>query len=64
MADLDSIKQRLREELEPSKQRGFYFCPLCGSGRGANGTAAFSVERDGIHGKCFSCGFYGDIFDL
>ena len=64
MADLDRIKQRLREELEPSKQRGFYFCPLCGSGKGSKGTAAFSIEKDGIHGKCFSCGFYGDIFDL
>lgn len=64
MADLDRIKQRLREELEPSKQRGFYFCPLCGSGKGSKGTAAFSIDKDGIHGKCFSCGFYGDIFDL
>ena len=64
MADLDRIKQRLREELEPSKQRGFYFCPLCGSGKGSKGTAAFSIKKDGIHGKCFSCGFYGDIFDL
>lgn len=64
MADLDRIKQRLREELEPSKQRGFYICPLCGSGKGSKGTAAFSIEKDGIHGKCFSCGFYGDIFDL
>ena len=64
MADLDRIKQRLREELEPSKQRGFYYCPLCGSGKGAKGTAAFSIEKDGLHGKCFSCGFYGDIFDL
>lgn len=64
MADLDRIKQQLREELEPSKQRGFYFCPLCGSGKGSKGTAAFSIEKDGIHGKCFSCGFYGDIFDL
>lgn len=64
MADLDRIKQRLREELEPSKQRGFYFCPLCGSGKGSKGTAAFSIDKDGVHGKCFSCGFYGDIFDL
>lgn len=64
MADLNRIKQRLREELEPSKQRGFYFCPLCGSGKGSKGTAAFSIEKDGIHGKCFSCDFYGDIFDL
>lgn len=59
-----SIQAHLSDELEPARQRGKYICPLCESGRGAKGTAAFSIDKDGIHGKCFSCNFYGDIFDL
>lgn len=66
MANLDEIRRHLPEELTPSqRERGKYICPLCGSGsHGRNSTAAFSIDRDGVHGKCFSCGFYGDIFDL
>lgn len=66
MAELEEIRARIAEELTPSKkERGKYLCPICGSGsHGAGSTAAFSIEKDGIHGKCFSCGFYGDIFDL
>ena len=67
MADnLQIIRERLKDELVPDKsQRGKYLCPLCGSGSGGAGSdGAFSVDRDGVHGKCFSCGFYGDIFDL
>lgn len=65
MANLDEIRQYIREELTPAHgQRGKYICPICGSGTGAKGTAAFSIDRDGIHGKCFSCNFYGDLFDL
>lgn len=64
--DLESIRANLAQELTPSKsERGKYICPLCGSGsHGAGSTAAFSIYKDGIHGKCFSCGFYGDVFDL
>lgn len=64
--DLQSIRERLADELIPDKhQRGKYQCPLCGSGTGgASSDGAFSIDRDGVHGKCFSCGFYGDIFDL
>lgn len=40
-----------------------YVCPLCGSGTGAHGTGAFSIQ-DGIRWKCFSCDEGGDIFDL
>lgn len=60
-----SVRQNLMNELVPDRsQRGKYICPLCGSGTGAHKTAAFSIDRDGVHGKCFACGFYGDIFDL
>ena len=67
--NLDYIKTLLLDyceaELEPAKhQRGFYICPLCGSGTGRNGTAAFSINPDKIHWKCFSCNRSGDIFDL
>lgn len=66
MANLDEIRRHLSEELTASqRERGKYICPLCGSGSHGHGsTAAFSIDRDGVHGKCFSCGFYGDIFDL
>jgi len=66
MANLDEIRRHLAEELTPSqRERGKYVCPICGSGsHGRNSTAAFSIDRDGVHGKCFSCDFYGDIFDL
>lgn len=64
-SDLDELRLHLREELVPApRQRGKYFCPLCGSGTGARKSAAFSIMDDGIHGHCFSCGFHGDLFDL
>ena len=65
--NLQPIREHLADELIPDKhQKGKYQCPLCGSGSGrsASSDGAFSIERDGVHGKCFSCGFYGDIFDL
>lgn len=63
--NLQIIREHLKDELVPDQhQRGKYICPLCGSGTGAHKTAAFSIDRDGVHGKCFACGFYGDIFDL
>lgn len=66
MANLEEIRKHISDELQPSrKERGKYLCPLCGSGsHGSSSTAAFSIESDGIHGKCFSCQFYGDLFDL
>jgi replicative DNA helicase len=46
------------------KSKGaMYKCPLCGSGSGNHATGAFSI-KDGVNWKCFSCGEYGDIFDL
>ena len=64
--NLQLIREHLIDELVPDRhQRGKYLCPLCGSGSGGAGSdGAFSIDRDGVHGKCFSCGFYGDIFDL
>lgn len=63
--DLTPYRRFLVEELIPDrKERGKYVCPLCGSGSRTTGDGALSVEKDGIHAKCFSCGFYGDIFDL
>lgn len=66
MANLEEIRKHLPDELQAARhERGKYICPLCGSGsHGSGSTAAFSIESDGIHGKCFSCQWYGDIFDL
>lgn len=65
--DLTIYQKHIREELTPcKKERGKYICPIpsCRSGERAGGDGAFSIDHDEIHGKCFSCGFYGDIFDL
>lgn len=63
--DLTPYRRYIREELTPDKkERGKYVCPICGSGARPGGDGAFSIDKDEIHGKCFSCGFYGDIFDL
>lgn len=53
--------------LEPSPKggRGFYECPLCGSGTGPNGTGAFHLQDGNREAwKCFTCGESGDIVDL
>lgn len=63
--DLKQYQRFLRDELEPCpKERGKYICPICGSGSRPGGDGAFSIDRDNVHAKCFSCNFYGDIFDL
>ena len=65
--NLDNIRLHLRDELTPDpRAKGKYICPICGSGseKGRTHDGAFSIDHDGIHGKCFSCNFYGDIFDL
>lgn len=63
--DLTPYRRFLIEELTPDRrERGKYICPLCGSGSRTTGDGALSIEKDGIHFKCFSCGEYGDIFDL
>lgn len=63
--DLTQYRRYIREELTPDKkERGKYACPICGSGTRSGGDGAFSIDKDETHGKCFACGFYGDIFDL
>ena len=63
--ELNEIRLHLRDELVPDgHERGKYICPICKSGTGPKKTGGFSIDHDGIHGKCFSCEFYGDIFDL
>jgi replicative DNA helicase len=63
--NLQMIREHIADLFVPDKhKRGFYQCPLCPSGHGGAGSdGALSIEPDGIHAKCFSCGFYGDIFD-
>lgn len=65
---MDNETSRMREQitqlLSPAKNKGFYCCPLCGSGQGQHQTGALHLCPDKIHVKCFSCSFYGDIFDL
>lgn len=68
MTNLDTIRTHITDELIPDRhERGKYECPICGSGTNPNKRShggAFSIDHDGIHGHCFSCHFYGDIFDL
>ena len=62
---IEEIRFHISDKLTPAKgQRGFYICPLCGSGTGPKRTAAMRINADGVHAKCFSCNFYGDVFDL
>ena len=60
--EVSSLKDYAEEHLE--KVRGGYVCPLCQSGKKANGTPALSIQ--GERWKCFSagCNAGGDIFDL
>lgn len=70
----DETKDRLKTYLPnyvksitaSSRGRNMYVCPIpkCGSGTGDNKTGAFSIMKDGIRWKCFSCDKSGDIFDL
>lgn len=48
--------------LQPDRQGKGYICPICDNGAGATGDGI--KTQDGIHYKCFKCGFYGDIIDL
>ena len=63
----EQLKGYLRNYVESvtqkSKGANLYVCPLCGSGKGKNGTGAFSI-KNGTSWKCFSCNAGGDIFDL
>lgn len=61
---LQHYLQTYVERITVKGKSGTYICPLCGSGTGPNKTPAFSIQRDGLRWKCFSCGASGDIFDL
>lgn len=47
--------------LQAAKKANTYICPLCGNGSGKDGDGITS--KDGVHYKCFACGYYGDVFD-
>lgn len=73
MSDKHIIKQHLTEYVLSitGKKGSNYICPICGSGTGPKGTAAFSVYGDGNtkwqckSGKCSEAGQRGgDILDL
>lgn len=49
--------------LQKDKSGKGFICPLCGNGSGRSGTGLRSKDN-GIHFKCFKCGFYGDIIEL
>lgn len=49
--------------LTPDKSRKGFVCPICGSGRGANGTGI--TTKDGIHFTCWrGCFTHSDIIDI
>ena len=65
----EQIKDKLTEYVEQitvkGKGRNTYVCPICHSGTGKNGTAAFNIDpHEPTRWHCFSCGNGGDIFDL
>lgn len=50
-----------KEHLTPSKH-GLYECCYCGSGTHEKATGALALYENSF--TCFSCGRYGDLFDL
>ena len=61
-----AIRTRYAELLTPAKKRGTFICPLCQNGTGSDGDGMGISKKDpeGVHLKCFKCGFYGDIIEL
>ena len=59
------IKSRYAEYLKPAKVKNTYICPICDNGIGSDGDGiSVDPNSDGLHFKCFKCGFYGDIVDF
>lgn len=62
------LRPRLREYVQSVTDKhggeNTFNCPVCGSGTGKKGTAAFNIDGTGERWKCFSCDAGGDIFDL
>lgn len=72
-AEKAELREHLRDyvaatiEPSPDGARGMYCCPLCGSGKGAHKSGAFSVfrcDKNYLMWKCQACGEHGDIFEL
>lgn len=72
-AEKAELREHLRDYVEatiepsPDGARGMYCCPLCGSGKGAHKSGAFSVfrcDKNYLMWKCQACGEHGDIFEL
>jgi len=53
-------------ELQKARRRvggrDTYICPSCGNGSGEDGDGI--CTKNGVHYKCFKCGFYGDYLDI
>ena len=63
----EQVKALLTEYVKaistPAKQpKGWYVCPLCGSGSGTHKTSALKIT--GNVWKCHSCEKGGDIFSM
>lgn len=57
------IRTRPTEYLERDKSEKGYVCPLCGSGKGKNGTGI--TTQDGVHFTCWTgCFSNADIIDI
>ena len=56
------IFQNPQKYLTKDKSGKGFICPICGSGSGKNGTGLILHKE--THFKCFSCGFYGDMFEI
>ena len=56
---MDMLSEQNRME---SRGNNYWVCPFCNSGNNDNMTAAFHINKTRF--TCFSCGRYGDIFDL
>ena len=64
----EEIKKHLIDYVEEitakSSGKNQYVCPFCDSGKGKNGTGAFTVYPDTNSYYCFSCQASGDIYSL
>jgi len=59
------INSRITELPKAKKRVGghdTYVCPFCGNGGGKDGDGVST--KDGVHYKCFKCGFSGDYIDI
>ena len=58
--DIEEIKSRYAELLQPAKKRGTFICE-CGNGTGSDGDGIVVGTKNPNHLECFRCGFSGDI---